>query len=81
VNWITKYNQLRNVNVLATLDLLIFSFHLKLKPFFFISTISTSDPNKPEGYHLDPNIIFNSSAYALSKWISEMAVIRASSFG
>jgi hypothetical protein len=36
--------------------------------------------SQEEGFLMDPNRIFDSSHYALSKWIAETAVLRASTF-
>lgn len=89
VNWIWNYSVLRQTNVVGTQTLLILATRFKLKPFIFVSSISTSSYNldtdsisSGDCYSiLKDEIIKNHGGYAITKWVSELIVRRHISLG
>jgi len=79
VNWMMRYNDLRNANVFGTKTLLQLAAKRKIKPFIYISTISTADYF--EGSLLSYENAFSMGHYGLSKWIAEQFVIKANRCG
>lgn len=79
VNWITVYQKLREPNVLGTLALLELSAARRVKPFHYISTISSARGDESTALSLEEAL--SGSAYGLSKWIGEAIVRRAGEAG
>lgn len=75
VNTMSSYPNLRNSNVLGTLEVIKFATHKVDKPIFYVSTLSAAYKLNEEGEYdeefPDANPISLTGGYAISKWVSE----------
>jgi len=75
VNTMASYTNLRNSNVLGTLEVIKFATHKVDKAIHYISTLSTAYKLNAEGEYSeefpDANVDQLTGGYAISKWVSE----------
>lgn len=81
VNWLMLYGQLRRPNVLGTMELMRLAVSRRVKPFHFVSTISTAPADGDEDAILSMEQAMSGSGYGLSKWIAEKHVRDAAAIG
>jgi thioester reductase-like protein len=81
VNWLYPYGSLRAANVLGTVELLKLAVAGHEKPFHFVSTISTAQPDGDESSKLSYAHACAGGGYGLSKWVAEEIVRRAGDAG
>jgi fatty acid CoA ligase FadD9 len=81
VSWLGTYEALRAPNVLGTAALLTLARTGHLKPFHFVSTISTAPATGDESSTLTLAEARAGGGYGLSKWVAEQLVRRAGARG
>jgi thioester reductase-like protein len=81
VSWLQAYEALRAPNVLGTRELLRLAKTVTIKPFHFVSTISTAPADGPETTRLPFEHARAGGGYGLTKWVAEHLVRRAGEQG
>lgn len=87
VNHLYNYAHLRQANVQATLELIKFSAHNRLKKLNYISTLSASSEYNKAGRLIedfltsDKRDLMNVNGYSQTKWVSEVLLKKASEVG
>lgn len=81
VSWLQAYEPLRAPNVLGTRELLRLAKTATLKPFHFVSTISTAPADGPETAQLPFEQARAGGGYGLTKWVAEHLVRRVGERG
>ena len=87
INFLYDYDTHRAVNVLGTLEVLKLSLESRVKPLYYISTLSTLE--KEARLHSEPlreridldQTICPSIGYSRSKWIAERMLLKACAYG